>query len=230
MAGQHNAAEADCAAVGLRNMPAVKRTFLKLLSFLCLFLCIGMLGLWSRSHRLWDAAFWCPKDRDELAVRSARGRVEFRLTFDQHARFPRHLWLGYGRASPPVKPMTSSSTSSVPYTDLLIGGSSLDDLFWGDDLFNRARLLNCGGVAIDRATWWNPAKSQKRFWALTVPHWLLATLLAIPPAVSLARAMRRFRRRRAGLCVCCGYDLRASPERCPECGVIRTATAPPVRP
>jgi hypothetical protein len=54
-----------------------------------------------------------------------------------------------------------------------------------------------------------------------VPCWLLAFLAAIPPAVWVTRwrRQRSARRRIAeGLCPKCGYDLRGSPERCPECG------------
>ena len=52
----------------------------------------------------------------------------------------------------------------------------------------------------------------------TVPLWLLVPLFAILP-IRWAILRRRERRRNAAVvCVRCGYDLRASRERCPECG------------
>ena len=48
-----------------------------------------------------------------------------------------------------------------------------------------------------------------------VPHWLVALLAGIAPAVY---GYRRRRRPPPGYCRNCGYDLRASPGRCPECG------------
>jgi len=45
------------------------------------------------------------------------------------------------------------------------------------------------------------------------------------PAFGIARWGRRWRRRRARSCVVCGYDLRASPIRCPECGTLTNAEA-----
>jgi hypothetical protein len=53
---------------------------------------------------------------------------------------------------------------------------------------------------------------------LEFPHWALLPPLAIPTVVAVVLAVRRRRRRSAGLCLTCGYDLRASPDRCPECG------------
>jgi hypothetical protein len=58
-------------------------------------------------------------------------------------------------------------------------------------------------------------------WAVGAPHWFVLLLAAaLPLAWLLSERLRRQRRRagRAGLCPRCGYDLRASPERCPECG------------
>lgn len=47
---------------------------------------------------------------------------------------------------------------------------------------------------------------------------LLLTGLCITAFIPIGRAWRRARRTARGLCPACGYDLRASIERCPECG------------
>jgi hypothetical protein len=56
---------------------------------------------------------------------------------------------------------------------------------------------------------------------LTAPYWALAVASGIIPLVGTWRWLfnrRQVRRRAAGQCPSCGYDLRATPERCPECG------------
>jgi hypothetical protein len=57
------------------------------------------------------------------------------------------------------------------------------------------------------------------------------SLLCIPTyPISLFAFLCLTKRRKKeiqGKCDCCGYDLRATPDRCPECGTAPTKTAVP---
>ena len=51
-----------------------------------------------------------------------------------------------------------------------------------------------------------------------IPYWSICLLTVIPPYGWFRMYRQNRLGRRKGLCPRCGYDLRASKERCPECG------------
>jgi hypothetical protein len=52
------------------------------------------------------------------------------------------------------------------------------------------------------------------------PLWLPFSAVLI--FIGLLRWFRKANRIAPGVCPACGYDLRATPDRCPECGTIPT--------
>lgn len=74
------------------------------------------------------------------------------------------------------------------------------------------------------------------FWIVTGERWgddhlavfMPCWVLLLPAAMTISLAAHRWRRSvpqdGTGRCPSCGYDLRASPERCPECGDATPAT------
>jgi hypothetical protein len=69
--------------------------------------------------------------------------------------------------------------------------------------------------------WWHRRLDVR---IIALPHWTAAAITALLPLLTLGRFIRNKAldrcRRRTGLCHSCGYDLRSSIDRCPECGTF----------
>ena len=61
---------------------------------------------------------------------------------------------------------------------------------------------------------------NNRIRQVTVPHWFLTLTTSLLSAVAAYSVVRSRQRSRIGLCPRCGYDLRATPDKCPECGHV----------
>lgn len=162
-----------------------------------LVLCLLMLVLWVRSYWVVDCVSWCTSSADKQ-ICSGGGRVVY-----ADAHWPN------GRVTVPMR--YDHFSRQVP--------------MWFEHPAHSDGYRRMGFEYSEEIF---PYPNDQTVW-FYIPPWRMAAipyaapfaLSLIYPLVRLAGVFRRRSRRRRGLCAACGYDLRASSGRCPECGVER---------
>jgi len=180
-----------------------------LCSALSLLLCIAICVLWVRSYRISEQVNW-RNAGGWRAVSTASGEVEVALLLADWSAYPREF----------RTPRYERDMPRLPVNYLMELGGSWDDVdsdwqwrgfAWHQKRNTRQGILHAEGY---------------------VPFWSVAATTALLPlgwtTVRLRSRVRHRRRKSLGLCPTCGYDLRATPDRCPECGALKLPPpAPP---
>jgi hypothetical protein len=174
-----------------------------------LVMCAATVVLWVRSHWHLDAISLFPSPQRWWDVTSADGRVCVRQT-----RASGPYWEGRHAE------FTSGALAQLRYSN--------GPFRW------QAAGFGYGSHAVPSGG----ANVTLTAHVYQVPHAFVAAVFAAVPVRWLHGALRHRSRRvrmAAGLCAGCGYDLQATPDRCPECGTVpgpphnppmqRTATA-----
>jgi hypothetical protein len=192
----------------------MKRRLLRFLALLSLAACGGLCGLWVRGCSVADEITLRRSDpvrraRTITVVRSSSGRLMF-FRYDNVIR-EQYVYDFFERRSPwrLSRWSTGPPESTVPVR-------------------SAARRWRVLGVELVGEAVVRPDYSEDTR-AVVLPCWLLVLATALLPGIEAARWVGRLRRRRRdrlrGRCARCGYDLRATPDRCPECGTPSTASS-----
>jgi hypothetical protein len=178
----------------------VRRRLFNLAAAVSFMLCLTVSALWVRSYFHGDQLMWYPVWRTEgltlyrvpVAVASSRCQLSFRVD-RLHQECSSHAeFVGLVTEQESKGRLRFDSWENPPVMLYGFGGR------WASWGFGSWRFPNSTVVA--------------------VPHWLLSLMLSALPAFWGIRAVRH--REKSGCCPSCGYDLRATPERCPECGTV----------
>jgi len=99
------------------------------------------------------------------------------------------------------------------------------DQWWIDSSRGMLKLVVLPGPpgSVNAATDWVPFAHAFLYPRFQIPHWMVVGVTGILPLywpVVFYRRKKMKGRMEGGLCLACGYDLRATPGRCPECGAI----------
>jgi hypothetical protein len=177
----------------------MKRRLLNLLTVLSLLLCVTAAMLWVRSYFAADVLLRTVGRENTTYtigyIKSGRGTL-----YAQRLNYPEARDEG-ALAGPRGWRRQSAALSASEVQDVDA------PLAWMDGGYRLGRYgYGClKGASIPQSR-------------LAFPHWALLAVTLPLPATRLVRLGIKRSRARAGRCRMCGYDLRATPDRCPECG------------
>lgn len=188
----------------------MKRHLFNLIAVVSLLLCVVAVGLWVRSYFRVDQFSDTRMDRDGADWywwnRVASSRDGGVLVIDR----------GYLVTTPRFADNWSHKPGEQYHVVSLPGVNAPRERFPVSHWFEfdaRRKLKPIGSLT-------GPEILHMDALQFRMPYWIVVLVTGVLPAVWLVRRRREGRRTREGWCLRCGYDLRASPGRCPECGVV----------
>jgi hypothetical protein len=191
---------------------AVSRGLFTILSALSLLICAAACVMWVRGYFVTDQFFWqgWTEDADRSywrqdVIRSGRGGVGMDRIVQSGERRPVD-GPGYRELHAEFASLPFHSARPSEYPAFYVGVG--DDPFW------------CG---FKHGSFFHPVapddpRPRAYGWQVVIPYWAIVPAPAVLPVAWEWRRRRVRRRAREGLCLACGYDLRATPDQCPECG------------
>ena len=193
-------------------MKRLLRILLNAAPLLSALFCLAMIVLWVRSY--WTVDGWNYEVRRRLVATTEQ--IDRDVAIESGC-----LSFGYGHLRyddawmtslkwPRVEPGSSFSHSSGKPEPIAAGRH-------GPHLVVIHRFLGFEYGAVN-PTPRTPDLSQRKWIAL--PLWLIVLCTAWPPMLAWRRRRQKRRATELRLCPACAYDLRATPNRCPECGAI----------